>query len=72
MMRCANCDKEIEGSYFKCLDNYIQWNYFEESDQSDNIFCSQECFCESLSLEEVDVEKDEPSESDEDEDDDDE
>lgn len=54
---CANCGKEIEGSYFKCLDNFLQVKYFEADDQSDNVFCSKDCFCESLSLEEIDIEE---------------
>lgn len=41
---CANCGREINGEYYKSLDNYLQVNYFD--DESCNCFCSQECFCE--------------------------
>ena len=51
MMRCAQCGEAIEGIYYKCLDNFIQVKYFDCPDQKDNTFCSQDCFCESLSLE---------------------
>lgn len=50
---CATCGSEIEQSYFMVGDNYLQAKYFEEQDGSDNIFCSQECLCESLSVMEV-------------------
>ncbi len=53
--RCASCGKEIQQHYFKCLDNYMITRYFDEQDGSDNIFCSKGCFCESLSLEQVEV-----------------
>lgn len=48
---CANCRKSIEKEYYRCLDNFLQVKYFDEQDGSDNIFCSQECFCEALSVE---------------------
>lgn len=63
-MICANCNKDIEGSYFKCLDNYIQVKYFEEQDESDNVFCSRECFCKALSVEEIDIPSDTEDEED--------
>lgn len=56
-MECAVCGKEIEETYYKCLDNYLQIKYFDDYEQKDNIFCSQECFCESLSLEIIDIEE---------------
>lgn len=46
---CANCGCYCEGEYYKCLDNYLLTKYFDED--KCNIFCSQECFCESLFLE---------------------
>lgn len=53
-MKCFNCNEPIIGdTYFKCLDNYMQVNYFEYEDERDNIFCSKDCFCEFLSLEEI-------------------
>lgn len=53
---CANCGVEIrEDTYFKCLDNFLQVKYFENDEL--NCFCSQECFCEYISLEEVEVMK---------------
>lgn len=57
MKRCAFCGKELGKRFFKCLDNYLQVKYFEEQDESDNAFCDQQCFCDSLSLEEVDNEE---------------
>ena len=47
---CAKCGKEIEGKYLKCCDNFLQVKYFEDYEEKDNIFCSKDCFCESLSL----------------------
>ena len=47
---CATCGKEIEGDYYKCLDNFIQVKYFDNPEQEDNIFCSESCFCKALSL----------------------
>lgn len=53
-VRCAHCGDEIDtvkDGYYACRDNYLQVKYFEEEDGSDNIFCSRDCFCESLMLE---------------------
>lgn len=49
-MVCANCGKEIEAGdeYYRCLDNYLIVKYFD--DDSCNVFCSQGCFCQFLSL----------------------
>lgn len=58
-MKCFNCGKEIEDEYFKCLDNFMQTQYFEYEDESDNIFCSKECFCNFLELEEIESDDDE-------------
>ena len=54
-MICAECGKTINGCFYKCLDNFLQVKYFEEIDQSDNVFCSQDCFCKSLSLDMMDI-----------------
>lgn len=56
IVRCATCGRELdvkEDGYIKVLDNYLQAKYFEESDGSDNIFCSEGCLCESLTAERV-------------------
>lgn len=58
-MKCFNCGREIGDTYYKCLDNYMQSNYFEYEDERDNIFCSQECFCEFMELTEMDNEGEE-------------
>lgn len=50
-MICAECNEHIENEYFTCLDNFLQVTYFNHQDQSNNIFCSRECFCEALSVE---------------------
>ena len=48
---CANCGRLIEAGeeYYRCLENYLQVKYFDSEDC--NIFCSRDCFCESLFLE---------------------
>lgn len=56
-MKCANCGEVINDTYFSCLDNFLQVKYFDTEEE--NVFCSTECFCESLSLEELEVEEDE-------------
>ena len=48
---CAKCGHIIEGEYYKCLDNFMILKYFDEQDGSDNVFCSKNCFCEAMSLE---------------------
>ncbi len=50
---CANCHKEIPAGtpYFKVMDNFLQLRYFDSD--SDNVFCSQECLCEALTVIEV-------------------
>ena len=52
--RCAYCGREIKNSYFKVLDNFLIIKYFDYND--DNLFCSPECFCDSVFLEEFEVE----------------
>jgi hypothetical protein len=47
---CANCGAELEDEYFFYADNFLQINYFEEVDGSDNAFCSEACALECLML----------------------
>lgn len=52
---CSYCNERINteiDSYFVCQDNFIQAKYFDTEDE--NIFCSQECFCNYIQLEEID------------------
>ena len=57
MKICAVCGKEIEvgESYLKVCDNFLQRKYFEAEDESDNVFCSDECLRDALSVIEFDV-----------------
>ena len=48
---CAECGKVIEHSYWMCYDNFIQAKYFDSA--KENIFCSEECLHEAMSIEEV-------------------
>lgn len=51
---CAQCGKEIDpikDGFVMCRDNFIQAKYCQETDGSDNIFCSQDCACQYLSIE---------------------
>ena len=51
---CAWCGAEIdteEDGYVKCLDNFLQVKYFDSED--DNVFCSKDCACESMSIEHI-------------------
>ena len=45
---CAVCGKEID-EYLKIGDNYLQIKYFDE-EEIENVFCSEKCLCESLSV----------------------
>ncbi len=56
-MKCINCGEVINDTYFSCLDNFLQVKYFDSEEE--NVFYSKECFCESLSLEELDIEDEE-------------
>lgn len=52
---CSYCGKEINMEtdiYYECLDNFLQMKYFDSEDE--NIFCSKECFCDYVQLEETD------------------
>lgn len=54
MKECSYCKGQINteiDSYFTCLDNFIQFKYFDTEEE--NIFCSQECFCNYVQLEEI-------------------
>lgn len=53
---CAQCGKEIDpvkDGFIMCRDNFMQEKYFQEMDESDNVFCSQDCACEYLSIKRV-------------------
>lgn len=53
---CAQCRKEIDtekDGFWTCRDNFLQAKYFDELDGSDNIFCSQDCACEALMIEQL-------------------
>lgn len=56
---CACCGTLIDKneSHFKCLENFLQVKFFDSDE--DNIFCSKECFCEQLFLEEIHPDKEE-------------
>lgn len=57
MKECNYCQAIINtdiDNYFTCLDNFIQTKYFDVNNDEENIFCSQECFCNYVQLEEVD------------------
>lgn len=52
---CSYCNTEINTEidyYFVCQDNFLQAKYFDTEDE--NIFCSQECFCNYVQLEQID------------------
>lgn len=50
---CAYCGKEIEDEYVMVGDNYLQANYFDEQDGSDNIFCDSGCLACALSYQSI-------------------
>lgn len=61
MKLCAQCGSIIEPGefYYWVGDNYLQVNYFDEQDGSDNVFCSEDCLLRSLSVRSDEVEDDE-------------
>ena len=60
MKICSVCGKEIDvgESYLKVCDNFLQRKYFEAEDESDNVFCSDECLKSALTVMEVEVPED--------------
>lgn len=52
-MNCSNCGAVIEDTYYKCLDNFLQVNFFDTEEE--NCFCSEECFCKYMELEQLEV-----------------
>lgn len=57
---CSYCGNKINieiDSYFKCLDNYLQVKYFDTEEE--NVFCCKECFCNYVTLEEIELESEE-------------
>lgn len=49
---CANCGMPIyeNEKRLRCRDNYLISKYFDS--EENNIFCSEDCFCEALSVKE--------------------
>ncbi len=50
---CSYCNERINteiDSYFVCQDNFIQTKYFDT--EAENMFYSQECFCNYVQLNE--------------------
>lgn len=56
-LHCSECGTKIKDNYYKCLDNYLQVNFFDTEEE--NCFCSKSCFCKYMSLEQLDVETNE-------------
>ena len=53
---CANCQSEIlDEEYLMIRDNFLLVKYFDDPDGLDNIFCSEHCICESLSVAGVEI-----------------
>jgi len=50
LLECAECGREIDDDYVSYMDNFLQREYFNEEDGSDNIFCSVECAATALML----------------------
>ncbi len=51
ILACAYCGSVIEGQWYKCFDSFMRHDYFSRPDESDNVFCSPDCFCKSMILE---------------------
>lgn len=47
---CANCNKPITGDYLMIGDNYLQVKYFDDPSGKDNVFCSEDCLMQSISV----------------------
>ena len=54
-LKCSNCGTSISDRYYKVLDNILQTKYFDSEDE--NCFCSMDCFCEYVTLEEFDLDE---------------
>ena len=54
---CAQCGEEIGPgeTYLKVCDNFLQRRFFDDPDERDNVFCSQACVCDALSVMEFEV-----------------
>lgn len=53
---CAYCGKLIDAEkdgYVRCMDNFLQQKYFDDTDGKDNIFCSLECACEHMGIKHI-------------------
>jgi len=57
MKICAVCGKEMDAgeAYLKVCDNFLQTRYFDAEDESDNVFCSDDCLREALTVMELNV-----------------
>lgn len=57
MKTCSVCGREIpEGeTYLKVCDNFLQARFFEEEDESDNVFCSDLCLMDALTVKRLEV-----------------
>ena len=65
-VKCAYCGNQIHDEYVMVGDNYLQVNYFDEQDGSDNIFCDSGCLAAALSYQSISKEDDDwPTENDE-------
>lgn len=49
---CAHCGCELGDTFLRIMDNFLIAKYFDFLDGSDNAFCSEECVCASLMVEE--------------------
>lgn len=56
-IKCSNCNKELEDNFcYKVLDNNLQTKYFDNEEE--NRFCSKECVCDYISVEQVEIQED--------------
>jgi hypothetical protein len=55
MLVCANCGVIITDELFVCNDNTMQVKFFQDIDGKDNMFCSESCFANFLSVDSYDV-----------------
>lgn len=58
-VKCAYCGNEIHDEYVMVGDNYLQANFFDEQDGSDNIFCDSGCLAGALSYQSISKEDEE-------------